>query len=86
MSIVVLVAFEVHADSMEHAQRQLMEKLLPNAPFTENHEWLDCWWIAEDERYDRSDLDSAVFVPPGISQTDAHSVLRHAPDWVGDVS
>ena len=83
MSFVVLVAFEVDADDMEHAQQQLMNKLLPIAPFPRNvSNWLECWWIAEDERYDRSDLDSAVFVPPGTSQEQARDVLRnHMPDW-----
>ena len=81
MSTIVLVAFEVCADDMEDAQQQLMNKLLPNAPFPREYtEWLDSWWIAMDERYDRSDLESAVFIPHGISQKDARDVLRHASD------
>lgn len=78
MSTIVLVAFEVYADDMEDAQEQLMNKLLPTAPFPRRYtEWLDSWWIAMDERYDRSDLESAVFIPHGISQKDARDVLCH---------
>ena len=35
------------------------------------------WWIAEDERSDRSDCDSAVFVPMG-RQAEARALLRAA--------
>ena len=80
MTTIVLVAFEVLADGMEEAQQQLMNKLLPNSPFPREYtEWLDSWWIAMDERYDRSDLESAVFVPNGISQKYARDVLRCSP-------
>lgn len=80
MAHVVLVAFEVRADSEQHAQQQLMDKLLPNAPFTTStSDWLECWWIAEDERYDRSDLNSAVFVPEYLTQVQARDLLRNAP-------
>lgn len=34
------------------------------------------WWIAEDERYDRSDNDSAVFVPKGEQAEWAKRVAR----------
>lgn len=51
------------------------------------HEWLggvdeqdidertvESWWIAEDDRHDRSDCDSAVFVTPG-KQQEARALL-----------
>ena len=85
MSTVVLVAFEVCADDMEDAQQQLMDKLLPNAPFPREYtEWLDSWWIAMDERYDRSDLESAVFVPFYMTQVQARGFLNNTTlteDW-----
>lgn len=85
MSTIVLVAFEVCADDMEDAQQQLMDKLLPNAPFSREYtEWLDSWWIAMDERYDRSDLESAVFVPSYMTQVQARDVLNNTTlteDW-----
>jgi hypothetical protein len=39
---------------------------------------IDCWWIAEDDRHDGSDNDSAVFVPRG-AQSDVASLLDQ---WV----
>ena len=58
----ILVAFTVHAPTMEQAQQRLMVQLPGGVPDL-NH--VDSWWIAEDERYDGSDNDSAVFVPMG---------------------
>ena len=85
MSTIVLVAFEVYADDMEDAQQQLMNKLLPNAPFPRRYTgWLDSWWIAMDERYDDSDLESAVFVPSYMTQVQARDVLNNTTlteDW-----
>ena len=58
----ILVAFCVtDCESMKEAQERLMRQLPdPNHPGVDG---IDCWWIAEDERYDGSDNDSAVFVP-----------------------
>jgi len=36
---------------------------------------VESWWIAEDDRIDGSDLDSAVFVSPGRQQT-AYQLLH----------
>lgn len=58
----ILVAFTVHAPTVELAQQRLMVRLPGGVPDL-NH--VDSWWIAEDERYDGSDNDSAVFVPKG---------------------
>lgn len=61
---IVLVAFDVFGLSMEEAQVRLargLENVIDRG-------LADSWWIAEDERYDGSDNDSAVFVPKG-SQT-----------------
>lgn len=61
---IVLVAFDVYGHSMKDAQVRLargLENVIDRGI-------ADSWWIAEDERYDGSDNDSAVFVPKG-SQT-----------------
>ena len=36
---------------------------------------IESWWVAEDDRNDRSDNDSAVFVTPG-TQSAAHELLK----------
>jgi hypothetical protein len=38
---------------------------------------IDCWWIAEDDRHDGSDNDSAIFIPRGAQQDMAHVVRNH---------
>jgi len=57
----ILVAFTVYAPTREDAQHRLM-RLLPQ-PSRDGIGTLDCWWIAEDDRIDGSDNDSAMFVP-----------------------
>ena len=61
-SHVIRVAFEVEAESWESAQRILMS-YLPRPHSSRIESPIECWWIAEDERYDGSDNDSVVFVP-----------------------
>jgi len=68
---VVLVAFDVYGDSPQHAQEVVMRQL-GNVRDTGE---VDSWWIAEDNRVDRSDCDSAVFVRPG-RQRQARDLLR----------
>lgn len=59
----ILVAFTVYAPTWEQAQARLMRQLpSPDHPGVDG---IDSWWIAEDERYDGSDNDSAVLVPMG---------------------
>ena len=41
---------------------------------------VDSWWIAEDERNDGSDNDSAVFVPKTMSQRAARRLLIKGGD------
>lgn len=52
----VLVAFVVSARDMELAQEALMDFFNEDQPT-----YIDSWWMAEDERYDGSDCDSASF-------------------------
>jgi len=65
---VILVAFSVEAPSRTEAQEMLLPALpRPGAIVTS-------WWVAEDDRIDGSDNDSAVFVPPG-AQHKVSSIL-----------
>jgi len=61
MAHTILVAFAVNAATREQAQQVLMSRL-PN-PESDGHATIDCWWIAENDRIDGSDNDSAIFVP-----------------------
>jgi hypothetical protein len=61
MAHTILVAFAVNAETREEAQRILMERL--PRPEGDCHKAIDCWWIAENDRIDGSDNDSATFVP-----------------------
>jgi hypothetical protein len=62
---VILVAFVVEADDRETAHAWLLEAL--PRPSEETH--VESWWVAEDDRTDGSDNDSAVFVKPGTQGT-----------------
>lgn len=69
---VILVAFQVTADSREEAEQSLLMVLprpkgLPRGDMP-GHGFLECWWVAEDDRHDGSDNDSAVFVHPGAAR------------------
>lgn len=68
---VILVAFDVLAYSREQAHQRLLEALgrPDNNP-------IESWWVAEDDRTDGSDNDSAVFVPFG--EQEAHNA------WAGN--
>lgn len=72
---VVLVAFGVEADTMEEAQEHLMQFLIPTLASNNPNSNVEEWWIAEDERYDRSDNEAAVFIPLGITQLRAREIL-----------
>lgn len=66
---VLLVAFALDTDAQrETAERSLMNLLpRPGADLAAGGQ-LECWWIAEDDRHDGSDNDSAVFVHPGAAE------------------
>ena len=74
----IVVAFTVFAENREQAQRGLMP-MLPRGPvmgqlWEEGGDCVDSWWIAEDDRLDGSDNDSAVFVPMGKQAAWARAV------------
>lgn len=70
----ILVAFTVYGDDRKEAQESLLEQL-PKVTDDDTRD-ITSWWIAEDDRIEGSDNDSAVFVDPG-SQAKASRALRH---------
>lgn len=58
----ILVAFTLDAPDRRLAEAHL-HSILPSPQG--NPDALTSWWVAEDDRRDRSDNDSAVFVTPG---------------------
>lgn len=83
----ILVAVVTEAVDRTHAQGTVMDWL----PKLDSEESIDSWWIAEDDRMDGSDCDSAVFVRPGATReafeilharglTDAHNATPHATE------
>lgn len=69
----ILIAVVIQATTREEAHQHAMG-VMPNHP-SEAEAPLISWWIAEDDRHDGSDCDSAVFVDPG-AQLVAHDALR----------
>lgn len=76
---VIMVAFDVTGPNAQTVHEWLHSQM----PRTEEHYVpqgkinLDSWWVANDERYDRSDCDSAVFVNMGM-QKEARGFLKRA--------
>lgn len=82
---VILVAFSVEAPTREGAETVLLNELpRPGTervinlalPSDARIATIWSWWVAEDDRRDGSDNDSAVFVTPGNQH--AASSLLHA--------
>lgn len=68
---------------------QDVEHFLKASPYSpggfEQDSAIDSWWVAEDDREDGSDCDSAVFVPRG-SQRDMSDMIKdhiehHTEEW-----
>lgn len=57
----ILVAFNIQGETRQEAMEELAQEL----PVVDGVSAIECWWIAEDDRIDNSDEDSAVFVPKG---------------------
>lgn len=73
---VLLIAFDITAPDALAAHEWLMDNMPAVGLGGDNDEInLDSWWIANDERFDRSDTDSAVFVAMG-KQEEARALLR----------
>jgi hypothetical protein len=78
---VILVAFSVEGDTRTEAEATLRGALVPT--LSSNGGPVDCWWVAEDDRQDGSDCDSAVFVTPGAQDEASRLLEREAltPAW-----
>jgi hypothetical protein len=79
---VLLVAFDLRGSSAEEVQNWLKRRM-PRGD-TAYHSvtsgltvTLDSWWIANDERFDGSDCDSAVFVKPGMQEISREVLRQH---------
>lgn len=59
-----LVAFSVYGETREEAELALHGELLEH-PVSATDSPIESWWVAEDDRRDGSDRDSAVFVAKG---------------------
>ena len=73
----VLVAFTVEADTRAEAHAALQRRLIPTLRHEDATSPVESWWIAEDDRTDGSDCDSAVFVDAG-KQAEALRLLWSA--------
>ena len=68
---IILVAISVTGcESRDAAQDYLIHQALPRPDDrrSEKVASIDSWWIAEDDRRDGSDTDSAVFITGGYEQ------------------
>lgn len=73
--IVALTVSSTAGLTREELELRLHE-MLPNSGERQDGALLEDWWVAEDDRQDRSDCDSAVFVPKGM-QTHCRQVMVH---------
>lgn len=81
---VILVAVDIMATSRHEAMTHLMTMLQSTGTLGPNHPHaMDSWWIAEDDRTDNSDNDSAVFVALG-TQDDINALLENRDNHYED--
>ena len=83
----ILVAFSVAGAASREEAHRFLEVLIPKSGSTHDsgpgtRMYIESWWVAEDDRQDGSDNDSAVFVSPG-NQAIA-SALLHAQGMTPD--
>jgi hypothetical protein len=71
----ILVAFSVTEKDRTAAQRRLLPAL--QSVLESNGGPAESWWIAEDDRIDGSDNDSAVFVPMGAQEQVSSALYRN---------
>lgn len=79
----ILAAFEVYGRDAEDAQQRLLDGL--DDVLDDDTTDMSAYWIAQDNRIDGSDCDSAVFVPYG-AQADVGTLVDtwaklHREDW-----
>lgn len=71
---VLMVAFDLSGNNAQEVHEWLHAQL-PAGDESYGDIHLDAWWVANDERFDGSDCDSAVFVTKG-NQKAARKLLR----------
>jgi hypothetical protein len=72
---VILIAIQATGEDREDIMRNVMA-VLPHSGDprpgmglgTDSDFGIECWWIAEDDRSDGSDCDSAIFVHKGLQR------------------
>lgn len=73
---VLMVAFDLSGPDTENVHQWLMDNMPEAGAHGDKDEiYLDSWWIANDERFDWTGTDSAVFVIKG-KQEEARNLLR----------
>lgn len=73
----ILVALTVEAESRTEAQLAVMAAMPdPNLIEARGHK-ITSWWVAEDDRMDGSDNDSAVFCNKGSQSAAFHALYRN---------
>lgn len=70
----VLVGFQVRAGSQLAAQTALVGPLYR---LVRDNDLVESWWIAEDERYDGTNKESAVLCKQGVQRTSQRLLVRH---------
>lgn len=82
---VYLVAITIEGPetmTSEESQKALMGLLPTPYGASWDNMQVSSWWIAEDDRLDGSDNDSAVFVHPGLQHS--AGLLLHAADMTSE--
>lgn len=74
---VIMVAFDLTAPNAKRGHEWLMSQMPAGGTVhgVRDEIYLDAWWVANDQRFDGSDCDSAVFVTKG-NQSKARALLR----------
>lgn len=77
---IILVAFQVKAESLEQAHVDLLFDL-ERIPLIVNDDYTGVhgWWVAEDNRMDGSDEDSAIFVRKGSQKVISKLLASRMP-------
>jgi len=88
MEHVFIVAFVVNGTSRDATQDALIGLLADRMLGPSTDEVIDSWWVAEDDRRDGSNCESAVFIPgdfpSGCDQASARWVLENHAVFEGD--
>lgn len=78
-----LMAFVTTGINGRKEAEDTLTKALPR-PESDATPWLECWWVAEDDRNDGSDCDSAQFVRYAKGGGSADALRRKADALLAD--